>query len=183
MKSNIKIIIYTILIAILIIAIIVGTRIVGKLYNTFEFYDTPVSITTSYKFRQFDDDNKMTNLSLYSDEYGLSVTSRALPLSFWESGDMLAVCDEYLGLMSSKLYDRSITDISMEKIIIDGVEVGKASLTAGMEHTFTRTVTLLFPKECNNLIIEIFGDEDKVKTYQDEINKLINGIKINKKAS
>ena len=177
-KKKRVLIIVGILVVFFIVLIIINVS--KKLYTTYTFDDSKISVTVFNKFRKIDDDRKNTDLALYNSELETYVIGRTLPEEFWASGDIMAMCDEYLRFISSMYYEREIKDVSMNEVEINGVKVGRVGLTASQKNSSNKAVTLLFPKEYNNYILEIYGSEDILKEKNNEVENIINSIKINK---
>lgn len=167
-------------VALIIFFVAFFTALNEKMYSTYSFGDTGVSVTIYNKFKFQDDERKNTDVSIYNDELETYIVGRQLPDTFWASGDLLAACDEYLRTISAMYYDREIKDVSYEKIKVDGVEVGRVNMTASQKNSSNRATTLIFPKKYKNLIIEIYGNEEILNEKSYEIENVIKNIKIKK---
>lgn len=150
-----------------------------KLYSKYYFGETGVTITVFNRFQPFEDNRAKTDVSLYDPEIKTYITGRDLPESFWSSGDIKANCDEYMRMISAMYYDRDIKDVSIDTIKINGVKVGKVSMTAAQMNSSLKATALIFPEKYKHLVIEIYGDEKILTERSNEIDKIIRGVSVN----
>ena len=143
--------------------------------QTYAIGDYGVSIKIPKKFVKFANKNVSQLLNLQTKEITISATQ--LRGDFWESGDVNAINDEYIKLLSSAMFDRSVLEVEKDTMYIDREYVGKVSLVLSKNINIKKTITLLIPKSHGYLAIEFYGNKEAVEKNTNQINSMIRSIK------
>lgn len=166
-----------IIVILLVIALIIKIIINAQDYRTYSMGDYGVEITVPKDFEKFKTTTDSQILYLEDAISGLTISVTQLRGDFWASGDVDSMMDQYLNLIGTAMYDRTMKDVETSKITINGEEVGKLTLTLEQQYSNKRSVTLLTQKSHGYLAIEIYGDTGKVNRNEKKINSIIKTIK------
>ena len=177
MKKYIKnvIIVFVILIIILISTYLALIYKNNKKEYTHKIGNYGVLITVPKEFKKYDINQDSQLLNLQNDKITISVTE--LKGDFWSSGDLNVINDEYIKLISSSMYDRSVSNVEHKIINVDGEDVGQVSMEISKNITAKKTITLLTQKTHGYLAIEFYGNTKDVNDSLDIINSIIKNIK------
>ena len=179
MKNQIKIII-GIIIGLLIIAVALKVILMFKSSTKYALGDYGVTITVPKEFARYKTSNDSQLLMLKDESKGLTISATQLRGDFWTSGDMKAIIDEYLGLISISQFDSSILDTESEVDYVGDEPIGIIKLTQEKNVISKRTITLLTSKAHGYLALEIYGDTNNVKKYEEDAMKILKSVKFSK---
>lgn len=189
----------TILIIIsLIILIVVGTFLFfiirPNLSKTYKLDAFNVSIKIPYAYEEVENeslkpkessdttqsakDRSNIIINLYNEYNGISITVLNLQGDFWSSGDTISRMDEYTKVISSANYDSNIRNVKMEAIEKLDSKIGRVEMELAKQNTENKSVTLITDETIGNLVIEIIGTKESFENYSEEIEKIINSVKI-----
>ena len=171
-----KIILSIVIIVLIIIAILIICNALNK--DRFKLSDYGVSIKLSSDFKRYKGNNASHLLYAKNDKTGITVSATELRGDFWSSGDIMAICDEYINLLSVGNYEYTYSDVKIEKKEIDNETLGIVHLKREKNEEEQYLYAVLTPKSHGYLSIEIYKDSEK--DFENEAMNIINSITISK---
>jgi len=91
------------------------------------------------------------------------------------------ICERYAVMFQIYNEERKIIDTKNEKVNIDGNEVGKVTLKVKGESEDSIVIAYLMSLENKEITVTFIGQESSIIRNENEINKIINSIKVYKK--
>ena len=143
---------------------------------TYYLGDYGISIKIPAEFIEEEPINDTNLLYMFGTRSKITISATALPLNYWSSGDLDVIMDEYVRLLSAAKYECNFKDVSLNRVNINGREVGKVELTIEYRSKSYRTVTYLLGENSGNVAIEFYGEPEIVKDKHDLIERIANNM-------
>lgn len=123
------------------------------------------------------DEKKEDEIKLYNSENGVYINAEILDNDFWSSTDLNARIDEYIKVISSANYDAEIKNVKTE-ILEENSNLARIQADLVKQTSNRKTIALISANTEANVIVEITGTKSSIEDDIEEIEEIINSIKI-----
>lgn len=177
MKKLLKLLIFFVTIAVLSAVLVVMKPYMSRICRLEDF---GINIKVPYSYSEVESEHVKSILSLYNSKNGIKISALDMGKQFWSSGDVNVRTEEYLNVISAANYDASVKNVKKEAIEIGGTLVGRAEVEVVRPTRSLKTISLIVGEEHGSVVIEIYGEADKMNENKESIEQLIQTIKFSK---
>lgn len=119
-------------------------------------------------------------LNLYDELEGISINAGKLQDGFWSSENLDERIDQYIKVISSANYDAAVKNVKTGMLEQSDGKIGSIQIDLEKQTSSRRIIALISADTEPNVIIEIRGTTDAMEGNSEEIEEIINSIKIKK---
>ncbi|MBO5142590.1 MAG: hypothetical protein J6C46_06270 [Clostridia bacterium] len=174
-----KKILYLMLSIILLVVIAIVFSINKENLNRNCNIGSKITMQIPYSYENRDEKIENNLLNLYNPK-GINISATELKQDFWSSGDTFARIEEYLDVISSANYDSGLKNIKKTSVENTENKIGRVEFELNKPSIEYKNISMITNGEIGNIVIEINGKKDIMDENSEEIENIIQSIKLRK---